>query len=268
MTGGGPSTAASANPAGSPFRMGVLLWCLVVPVLVVGVYIGLGLAAARLVADPITATVVLGTAVALVVGLLRWRRPAWFAYESIPVPPGARSGAVRFWSWVAGAGLLAFLAGQAMGLWLYLVFGSPGFEAQTVSRHFAGAMAIVLSLLVSPFSEEALFRGVLYPLLRRRAAVVVAAPVQASAFAVLHANIVQIASVLPLAVLLAIVYERTRCLVSVVLVHIGFNLAAALVPPAWLGFLAHPLAIIPLGTVFGLVLVGLARGRNADGPAV
>lgn len=259
--------AVSANPAGSRSRAGVLLWCLAVPLLVVGAYIGLGLAAARLVADPITATVFLGTAVALVVGLLRWRHPTWFVYEPGPVRPAVGKETVPFWARVAGAGLLAFLVGQAMGLWLYLVFGSPGFEAQTASRHSAGTMAIVLALLVSPFSEEALFRGVLYPLLRRRAAVVVAVAVQAAAFAVLHANIVQIASILPLAALLAIVYERTRCLVSVVLVHIGFNFAAALVSPTWLGFLAHPLAVIPLGMVFGLVLVGLARGRAADGPA-
>jgi membrane protease YdiL (CAAX protease family) len=259
--------AASANPAGSRPRAGALLWCLAVPVLVVGAYIALGRATAGLVADPITATVVLGVAVTLVVGLLRWRRPAWFAYEPIPVPPGARSGAVRFWARVAGAGLLAFLAGQTMGLWLYLVFGSPGFEAQTASRHSAGVMAIILALLVSPLSEEALFRGALYPLLRRRVAVVVAVAVQAATFAIMHANIVQLASVLPLAALLAIVYERTRCLVPVVLVHIGFNLAATLVPPAWLGFLAHPLAVIPLGVAFGVVLAGLARVGATVGPA-
>ncbi|GAA1457505.1 CPBP family intramembrane metalloprotease [Nocardiopsis exhalans] len=261
--------AASANPAGSRPRprAGALLWCLVVPVLVVSAYIGLGFVATGLVADPITATVVLGVVVTLVVGLLRWRRPAWFAYEPAPVPPGSGSGAVRFWSGVAGAGLLAFLAGQTMGLWLHHVFGSPGFEAQAASRHAAGVMAIILVLLVSPLSEEALFRGVLYPLLRRRVAVVVAVAVQAAAFAIMHANIVQIASVLPLAALLAIVYERTRGLVPVVLVHIGFNLAAALVPPAWLGFLAHPLAVIPLGVTFGLVLAGLAPGRATGGPA-
>lgn len=258
--------AASANPAGSRPRAGALLWCLAVTVLVVGAYIALGLAAAGLVADPITATVVLGVVVTLVVGLLRWRRPAWFAYEPAPAL-GTGSGAVRFWARVAGAGLLAFLAGQTMGLWLYLVFGSPGFEAQAASRHSAGVMAIILAQLVSPLSEEALFRGALYPLLRRRVVVVVAVAVQAAVFAVMHANIIQIASVLPLAALLAIVYERTRGLVPVVLVHIGFNLAAALVPPTWLGFLAHPLAVIPLGVAFGLVLASLARVGATVGPA-
>lgn len=259
--------AASANPAGPRSRAGALLWCLAVPFLVVGAYIGLGLAAAGLVADPITATVVLGVVVTLVVGLLRWRRPDWFAYEPAPDRSGNKCGTVPFWVRVSGAGLLAFLAGQAMGLWLHLVFGSPGFEAQAASRHSAGVMAIILALLVSPLSEEALFRGVFYPLLRRRVAVVIAVAVQAAAFAIMHANIVQIASVLPLAALLAIVYERTRGLVPVVLVHIGFNLAAALVPPAWLVFLAHPLAVIPLGLAFGLVLAGLAPGRAMGGPA-
>src|SRR5699024_7284668 len=73
--------------------------------------------------------------------------------------------------------------------------------------------------------------------------VLVAVLISATTFALMHGNIVQIAATLPLAVLLALVYERTRSLWPCVLAHVGFNLAATLIPVRVLLIWANPFSI-------------------------
>lgn len=217
--------------------------------LVIGTYLALALATTLVTGDPILATVLLGVMVAAGVCLVRWLRPSWLSYDPPAWPVDVP---LRFWGQVIGCMILAFVVGQAMGLLVYTTSGSPGFEESNAQRQAAGTIAVVLVLVTAPLSEEALFRGLLFPLLRRRSGLRLSIVISTLAFALMHGNAVQVASALPLAVLMAMLYERTRMLWPLVLAHLGFNLAALLVPASWMLWLASPLPIILLGMAFGL----------------
>ncbi|WP_434598293.1 lysostaphin resistance A-like protein [Streptomyces sp. A5-4] len=237
-------------------------WCALVPFAVVAVYLGLGTFAVLLIGEPIVATSVLGMLVVVLVGSVRIQRPRWLAYAPAPRP---RSEIPRFGWTVLGCAALAFLAGQSLALWIHVTVGSAGFDASNQTRHAAGTLAtLLLTLVAAPAGEEALFRGLIYSLLRKRVNILASTLVTAVVFGLLHGNAVQFASTLPLAVLLALVYERTRALWPCVLLHLGFNLAAALVPAQALGALANPASAVLLCLAFAGCALGLYR-RVAGG---
>lgn len=262
------SRAASAGTAPATGRHGLLRatgWCLLVPVLAVLAYLGVGLVAVTLVGEPVLGTAVVAILTAVAVLAARRRRPDWFTYD----PPRVEPFGPRLWGAVAALTALAFLSGQAAGLWVYFTQGSTGFEAVSESRREAGLLvALLLSLVLAPVGEEALLRGLVYPLLRRRVGIVVSVVVTTAVFALLHGNAVQVVSVLPLAVLAAALYELTRRLWPVVLVHLAFNLAAALVPVEAMALLADPVGSVSLLTAFGAALAAFivqARRSRAEG---
>lgn len=213
-------------------------WCVLAPSAVVAAYLGIGVGVVLLVGDPIVGTAALGMIVAALLGMTRILRPRWLAHAPDPRPTGIP----RFGWAVLGCTVLAFLAGQSLALWLYFTAGSDGFDESTQTRQAAGIAAnLLLTLVAAPAGEEALFRGLLYPLLRKRVSVLASMVVTTIAFGLLHGNVVQFAVTLPLAVLLALVYERTRTLWPCVLLHLAFNLAAMFVPAQMLVPLATPI---------------------------
>lgn len=231
-------------------------WCALAPFAVVAVYLGLGALAVSLIGEPVAATCVLGMLVVVVVGSVRAQRPQWLAHA-----PAPRQKKTPGFGWaVLGCAVLAFLAGQSLALWLYLTVGSAGFDASIQTRDTAGVAATFLLILIAaPAGEEFMFRGLLYPLLRKRLAIPVSTLVTAVVFGLLHGNAVQFASTLPLAVLLALVYERTRVLAPCVLLHLGFNLAAVFVPPQAVNALANPGSLMFLCLSFAGCVLGLYR---------
>lgn len=239
-------------------------WCVLVPFAAVAVYLSLGTFAVRLIGEPIVATAVLGMLVVVLVGSMRIQRPRWLAHAPGPRP---RPEIPRFGWTVLGCAVLAFLAGQSLALWIYVTAGSAGFDASNQTRHAAGALAtLLLTLVAAPAGEEFLFRGLIYPLLRKRVSIRVSTLVTAVVFGLVHGNAVQFTSTLPLAMILALVYEHTRVLWPCVLLHLGFNLAAALVPAQALGALANPVSAVFLCLTFAGCALGLYR-RVAGGTA-
>lgn len=244
-------------------RLLAVAWCLLVPLGAVACYLGLGLAVVSAVGEPILGTAVLGGIAAALIGAARLLRPGWFAFapERRPSP-----GAPRLRRTVLGCLALAFLAGQSLALWLYALGGSEAFDQSTRARQDAGALVVLLlALVVAPLAEEMLFRGLVYPLLRRRVGIVASVLVTTAVFGLLHGNVVQFAAALPLAVLLALVYERTRALWPCVVIHLGFNVVAMLVPPALLAPLANPVSALLLTTAF--LGCAFALYRKVDGEA-
>ncbi|MFD4242739.1 CPBP family intramembrane glutamic endopeptidase [Streptomyces sp. NPDC058525] len=245
-------------------RLHSIGWCVLVPLVAVAVYLGLGTFAVLLIGEPIVATTVLGMLVVVLVGSMRIQRPRWLAHRPAPRPRPEIPG---FGRTVVGCAVLAFLAGQSLALWIYLTAGSASFDASNQTRHAAGAVAtLLLTLVAAPAGEEFLFRGLIYPLLRKRVSILVSTLVTAVVFGLVHGSAVQFASTLPLAVLLALVYERTRILWPCVLLHLGFNLAAAVVPAQALGALANPVSAVFLFLAFAGCALGLYR-RIAGGTA-
>lgn len=243
-------------------------WCALVPFVAVAVYFGLGTFAVLLIGEPIVATTVLGALVVVLVGAMRIQRPRWLTHAPAPQP---RPEIPDFGRTVVGCAALAFLAGQSLALWIYFTAGSASFDASNQTRHAAGAVAtLLLTLVAAPAGEEFLFRGLIYPLLRKRVSILVSTMVTAVVFGLVHSSAVQFASTLPLAVLLALVYERTRVLWPCVLLHLGFNLAAAVVPAQALGALANPVSAVFLFLAFAGCALGLYRrvaGGTASGAA-
>ena len=237
-----------------------VVWCVVVPAASLGLYFMVGIMIVALVDDPILGTALLG--VCFATGLISLRRfvPRWFDYRP---SPRASTRAPRL-RWLVATGMvLAFFAGQSLSMWLLGTIGSEGFEHSSQLRSEADlAVVLLLSLVVAPMGEEALLRGLIYPALRKRVSILVAVLVSAAVFALMHGNIVQIAATLPLAVLLALVYERTRSLVPCVLAHVGFNLAATIIPVKVLLIWANPFSIGLFTTAF-LVCAWLVYQRVA-----
>lgn len=85
---------------------------------------------------------------------------------------------------------------------------------------------LFLTIFVSvfgPIVEEMFFRGFVYPAIKKRLGVLVAALLSAAIFSLLHSNIVGFLPIMTLGVLLAYLYETTGSLVSSITVHIIHN---------------------------------------------
>ncbi len=241
------------------------LWLIGVPLVAIAVYLAIGVGIVSALGEPILGTIVTSGVVVAAIGGARLLNPGWFRYAPAPAPAGRTP---RFWRGTLLCVGLAFLAGQSLALWLYVVAGSEGFDQSIRTRAAAGLdLTLVLVLLAAPMAEELLFRGLVYPVLRRRVGVIGSVITTTVAFGVMHGNAVQFAAALPLAVLLALVYERTRTLWPAMTIHLLFNLAAMFVPASFLAGLANPFSALLLTTAFGTAIMLLYR-RNALGEDV
>jgi membrane protease YdiL (CAAX protease family) len=83
----------------------------------------------------------------------------------------------------------------------------------------------VVTIVVAPVAEELLFRGVLYPALRRYARRAFALWGLAVVFAAIHQSDVTFLPLTFLAVMLTLLYEETGSLTAPILVHCIFNSA-------------------------------------------
>tara|TARA_R110002096_G_scaffold4501_49_gene21374 strand:+ start:889 stop:1683 length:795 start_codon:yes stop_codon:yes gene_type:complete len=82
----------------------------------------------------------------------------------------------------------------------------------------------IQACIFAPIAEEVLFRGFLYPVLKRFVQPFAAAVVVAGIFAIAHpVNAASLAPLFVLGILLVICYEWTGTLWAPILVHFGFN---------------------------------------------
>lgn len=251
-------------------RWSKLAWLVGAPLGIAGGYTLLAVIALALTHDLVWAAIVVAALSLGIVVIVRRRWPNRFAYQP---PPHHRRPIPHLRSYIAGLTALAFIAGQLLALWLYSQHGSTGFDESTQARSQAGVLAtLILVLLAAPAGEEALLRGILYPVLRRRSGIVISVLVTSSTFALLHGNLIQLAVVVPLAIVLALTYERTRRLWPCILMHLGFNLAATLIPGDVLVGLAHPVTVALFLIAFGWCAWGLyrlvAQAQRPESPAL
>jgi membrane protease YdiL (CAAX protease family) len=236
---------------------------------VIGGYTLLALPIAAWITSPVVATMTVGGIVVVAVGCVRLLRPQLVSYRPAPLPPGDARRQRGFWRWATLATALAFLAGQTNALMLYGLIGSADFDRHLdVEQASATALLVALTLVAAPLSEETLFRGLAYPLLRRRTNIVAATLITTLVFACMHGNLVQAAATVPLGIVLALVAERTRGLWQVVIVHVAYNLAAMLVPPQAIHALATPHYVVPLAAAWTVCLGPLFVRARSTGAAV
>jgi membrane protease YdiL (CAAX protease family) len=244
-------------------------WCAFVVFAVVGGYTLLALPIAAWITNPVVATMAIGAIVVLAVGCTRLLRPQLLSYGPGPLPSDDAKCIRGFWGWAVLAVALAFLAGQTAALVLYGLVDSAGFDRHLdVEQASDRALVMALTLVVAPLSEETLFRGLTYPLLRRRVSILTATLITTLLFACMHGNLVQAAATVPLGLVLALVAERTRGLWLVVLLHVAYNLAAMLVPPLAIQTLATPHYAVLLAAGWTVCLAPLFVQARSSGTAV
>jgi len=116
-----------------------------------------------------------------------------------------------------------------IGLWAVDALGHTP-QAHPIASEFLGPQSvwsvmaiIVFACLLAPLWEELLFRGILYPVVRRLLGAPLSIAVTALAFAAVHGNVSQLAPLFVLGALLAYLYERTHSLWSCIAAHAAFN---------------------------------------------
>lgn len=163
----------------------------------------------------------------------------------LPGRPQLRLGRVL----AAGMGL------QVMGVLLAALVGPPVGLENPILRFIANGrwtvpLLFLMAVVMAPLLEECLFRGVLYPALRRRMGFVPAAVWVTVLFTALHlfqtdGFWVGLLAIAAAGYLMAWLRERNDSLWPSIVFHLGFNLTAVLplvflpehLPPGWPGLL-------------------------------
>lgn len=142
--------------------------------------------------------------------LVRWFRP------QLHPPPTARTCHLSIVFGVTitlAAGLLVGVLGQSLGRWGFTGFGLR-------------ALAVGSFVIVAPWMEEILFRGILYAMLRAQAGIAVATLLSALLFAAAHAGALGLGALIPVfvgAVVMALIYERSGRLEVCIVLHGIYN---------------------------------------------
>ncbi len=208
--------AGYANPAAAP------MWVMMVAAAVGGIPVALLICLRRKRMADATVAIKSGF----------WAPPADGAGTSIP-----KTGpAIGYGLWaLCIATLLAIPVAYAWGL-LLSQFGfelkaqEPVVEAVKATGPGPWVVA-VFGVLVAPFVEESVFRGVCYPAVRRmfggtRRAAWISAVIVSGVFAAIHGNIMALAPLFVLAMVLTWIFETTNSLAAVVVTHALFNLSS------------------------------------------
>jgi uncharacterized protein len=94
-------------------------------------------------------------------------------------------------------------------------------------------LLILTAVVIAPISEELVFRGYIFGVLRRYAGRWWAMVISASVFAAIHAHIPSLAGLFVLAVALTLVYEGAGSLWASILMHALFNGITVILTLAW-----------------------------------
>lgn len=212
-------------------------------------YLVIAICAAVLVPSTMTAALIADGVAGLVAGLIIARTSLVDRrHRGGPASTPARVAAL------AGVVGLTVVTGQTAAQMVYRVVGSRGWQEHVAAQSQAPlALTLVFTLLVAPVTEELMLRGLMFPLLRREVSLTTSVVLTTLVFAVLHGNLVQGLAVVPLGVVLALMREMTGRLWPEILAHVGFNLAALVIPATAIAAMsAHPFVVVVL--VAGLTI--------------
>ena len=136
-----------------------------------------------------------------------------------------------FWivpSFVIGVFLVTFVMMQAgWNEWVDAHYGGTGQEAVTMiqetgNRRLLAAMAFS-AVLVAPVAEEIIFRGYLYPVVKRFSERWFAALFTGMLFGVVHFNLMSFPALVVMGVVLVVLYEITGSLWVTIACHAAYN---------------------------------------------
>lgn len=162
--------------------------------------------------------------------------PMVVRYALVPAPQG-RAGWRYCLAWallaVVAAHLFAFLYEQS-GLFELITQSSGSPKLQSAVRLIREGdpisrwLAIGTAVIAAPVCEECCFRGIIYRVLKKHAGTAVGIALSSLLFAAIHCALGQALPLVVFAVLLCLLYERTRTLRSCIIAHMAFNLISVL----------------------------------------
>ena len=167
-------------------------------------------------------SLLLGICVFLFASLLRGRNPVSLFGLS-------RLSPIMILLWTVAAFLVAYplMIGAA---YVQESFIGKGGQLQEVVRTLIGtdnpalkAVLAITAIIIAPLVEEIIFRGYLYPVIKRYSGCCFAAITTSLLFAIVHGNLPGLMPLFTLAVILTLVYESTGCLWVPIAVHSLFN---------------------------------------------
>jgi uncharacterized protein len=170
-----------------------------------------------------------GAALVLVHWLLREQGSGWT--EAFGLDRGRLSTVMGLGALVAVMVLpIAWLGsyGSAELMRFFLFEPEPQAAVTTLrssTRWWQGWSMGFMAVTVAPVAEEVLFRGLMYPGLKRRLGIGRAALISSVLFALIHVNLMTFVPLLLLAGVLVWLYEHTGNLLAPVVAHAVFNLA-------------------------------------------
>lgn len=166
--------------------------------------------------------------------------PDWSLLSGRETAPGKELGTgklavenARQWQ-VLLFGAVCFIGGGVLNVvWsgvLNLLQIQARFSNQVQEQLFAADLILQIVGLgvVAPIAEELIFRGLTYRRMRQFFPVWMSAVLSALLFALYHGNMIQMIFAFPLAIVLALVYERGKLFCFPLLFHMGSNLTAIL----------------------------------------
>jgi membrane protease YdiL (CAAX protease family) len=174
--------------------------------------------------DPLQTVALFAYVVMAAVLLWRWPR----IMRRTPHELGLRGLRPRDWA-TAGIGIAAvyalrFLTGLALSLTHNTHHVQTGFEHFRVTDAYGAAVTAATAVIAAPFTEELLFRGVIFSALWSRLPVVVAAALSALLFGLIHNDGVLFPAIAGLGFINALVYARSGNLYAAMIVHAANNL--------------------------------------------
>jgi uncharacterized protein len=90
-------------------------------------------------------------------------------------------------------------------------------------------LTFAISVVIAPIIEEIVFRGALFPAIKRRYGLTAGIVLSSLVFTLVHMNPIQMISVLPLGIYLAIMYHRTGSIYPGMILHATWNLMVLLI---------------------------------------
>jgi membrane protease YdiL (CAAX protease family) len=173
--------------------------------------------------DPLQTIALLAYVVMAAVLLWRWPR----IVHRTPADLGLR--AMRAGDWAAaGIGIAAVFGIRALTSAVLVLSKNThhvqtGFEHFHVSGSYGVVVTAVTAVIAAPFTEELLFRGVLFGTLRSRLPLFAAAALSATLFGLVHNDGVLFLPIAGLGFVNALVYARSGNLVAAMIVHAANN---------------------------------------------
>jgi len=142
-------------------------------------------------------------------------------------------------------------------------FPSYSETSESIASNSTSLLGIISVILIIPIFEEVLFRGLIFNELKKYLNVFVAIIIQGAIFALSHGNMLQAIYTFIMAIVLAIVYDKTQSILAPMLFHVMYNLLGSIVVPGILISIGgYYITILVLGSIILILSLVILYKNN------